>query len=285
MTKQYIELGNKIIAEGQWQHNERTGKRCRVVINHDFEYNVGAGEFPLCTTRKSFWKAAVAELLGYIRGYDNAEDFNAIGSPTWNANANDNDAWLNNPNRIGHGDMGRVYGVQGRGWVAHDGAQIDQLRNIIEDLSNGIDNRGEILTYWNPGEFDLGCLRPCMHSFQFSLLNGTLYMHATQRSCDVPLGLNFNMVQVYTFLALMAQITGNKPGIAYHKIVNAHVYEDQYELFHEQCGRDPMPHATFHISPELKSLDDLMSENLVLEENFKVCNYNHHDPIKYPFSV
>ncbi|QZI86646.1 Thymidylate synthase [Vibrio phage 70E38.1] len=110
-------------------------------------------------------------------------------------------------------------------------------------------------------------------------------MHATQRSCDVPLGLNFNMVQVYTFLALMAQITGNKPGIAYHKIVNAHVYEDQYELFNEQCARDPMPHATFHINPELNSLDALMNENLVVEENFKVCNYNHHDAIKYPFSV
>lgn len=284
MTKQYLALGRRLIDEGEWIHNERTGKNCKVIINHDMTYDVGAGEFPLVTTRKSFWKAAVAELLGYIRGYDNAEMFNEIGSPTWNANANDNAAWLNNPNRIGHGDMGRVYGVQGRGWATPEGEQVDQLKKIINNLSNGIDDRGEILTYWNPGEFHLGCLRPCMYNFQFSLVNGTLHMNATQRSCDVPLGLNFNMVQVYAFLAIVAQITGNKPGKAYHKIVNAHVYEDQYDLFVEQMDRKPHEPATFHINPEISSLAALEAYADV-NSDFAVQGYTHEPAIKYPFSV
>lgn len=90
----------------------------------------------------------------------------------------------------------------------------------------------EILTF-SIGEIDLGCLRPCMHTHTFSLLGDTLYLTSYQRSCDVPLGLNFNQIQVFTFLALMAQITGKKAGQAYHKIINAHIYEDQFELMRD----------------------------------------------------
>ncbi|HAT8508724.1 TPA: thymidylate synthase [Vibrio vulnificus] len=109
--KQYLELCRRIVDEGHWVENERTGKRCLTVINADLTYDVANNQFPLVTTRKSFWKAAVAELLGYIRGYDNAEDFRKLGTKTWDANANLNDAWLNNPYRKGEDDMGRVYGV------------------------------------------------------------------------------------------------------------------------------------------------------------------------------
>ncbi len=109
--KQYLDLCQRIVDQGVWVENERTGKRCLTVINADLTYDVANNQFPLVTTRKSFWKAAVAELLGYIRGYDNAEDFRKLGTKTWDANANLNDAWLNNPYRKGEDDMGRVYGV------------------------------------------------------------------------------------------------------------------------------------------------------------------------------
>lgn len=279
MTKQYLELGNRILNEGHWVENDRTGKRCLTVINHDLTYT----EFPLVTTRKSYWKSAVAELLGYIRGYDSAEDFRKLGTTTWDANANDNDEWLNNPHRKGEDDMGRVYGVQGRNWQTPEGNHVDQLRKIVDNLSKGIDDRGEILSFYNPGEFHLGCLRPCMYSHHFSLLNGKLYLTSTQRSCDVPLGLNFNMVQVYVFGAIMAQITGHEFGGAFHKIVNGHVYEDQVELFKEQMTRIPFSHAKFHINPNIKTLEDL--ETWVTVDDFFVTDYNHHEPIKYPFSV
>ncbi len=282
--KQYLELCQRIVEDGVWVANERTGKRCLTVINADLEYDVAGNQFPLITTRKSFWKAAIAEFLGYIRGYDNAADFRKLGAKTWDANANLNEAWLANPHRKGEDDMGRVYGVQGRRWAKPDGGFVDQLRKIVDNLSRGIDDRGEIMSFYNPGEFHMGCLRPCMHTHNFSLLGDTLYLTSYQRSCDVPLGLNFNQVQVFAFLALMAQITGHKPGKAYHKIVNAHIYEDQLELMRDvQLQREPFPAPLLEINPDIKSLEDL--ETWVTLDDFKVHNYQHHDPINYPFSV
>lgn len=282
--KQYLDLCRRIVDEGVWIENERTGKRCLTVVNADLEYNVAANEFPLVTTRKSYWKAAIAEFIGYIRGYSNAEDFRKLGTKTWDANANDNQAWLNNPHRKGTDDMGRVYGVQGRSWQKPDGGFVDQLRKIVDDLSKGIDDRGEILSFYNPGEFYMGCLRPCMHTHTFSLLGDTLYLTSYQRSCDVPLGQNFNQVQVFFFLKLMAQITGNKPGVAYHKIVNAHIYEDQLELMRDvQLKREPFAPPQLHINPDIKSLEDV--ETWVTMDDFEVTGYQHHDPIQYPFSV
>lgn len=281
---QYLALCRRIIDEGEWVENARTGKRCLTVINADLTFDVTANAFPLVTTRKSYWKAAVAEILGYLRGYSSAAEFRALGTKTWDANANQNAAWLANPHRQGEDDMGRVYGVQGRSWQKPDGGHVDQLRKIVDNLSQGIDDRGEILSFYNPGEFDLGCLRPCMHTHTFSLLGGKLYLTSYQRSCDVPLGLNFNMVQVYTLLALMAQITGHQPGLAYHKIINAHIYEDQLELMRDvQLKREPYPSPSLHINPEISSLEDI--ETWVTLDDFEVRGYQHHDPIQYPFSV
>lgn len=147
--KQYLDLCQRIVDQGEWVENERTGKRCLTVINADLTYDVANNQFPLVTTRKSFWKAAVAELLGYIRGYDSAEDFRKLGTKTWDANSNLNEAWLNNPYRKGEDDMGRVYGVQGRAWAKPDGGHIDQLKKIVDDLTHGADDRGEILNFYN----------------------------------------------------------------------------------------------------------------------------------------
>ncbi len=282
--KQYLALCQRIIDEGEWIENKRTGKRCLTVINADLEYDVANNQFPLITTRKSYWKAAIAEMLGYLRGYDNAADFRTIGCKTWDANANDNPDWLNNPHRKGEDDMGRVYGVQGRRWQKPDGSTLDQLQKIVDHLKQGIDDRGEILTFYNPGEFEMGCLRPCMHTHTFSVLGDTLYLTSYQRSCDVPLGLNFNQVQVFFLLKIMAQISGLKPGRAYHKIVNAHIYEDQLELMRDvQLKREPFPSPKLHINPDIKSLQDL--ETWVTLADFEVEGYEYHPPIAYPFSV
>jgi thymidylate synthase len=282
--KQYLDLCKRIVNEGTWVENERTGKRCLTVINADLEYQVGENKFPLITTRKSYFKSAIAEFLGYIRGYDNAADFRALGTKTWDANANLNEAWLNNPYRKGEDDMGRVYGVQGRSWKTPEGNTIDQLKKVVDDLKRGVDDRAEIITFYNPGEFHMGCLRPCMHTHNFSLVGDTLHLTSYQRSCDVPLGLNFNQVQVFVFLALMARITGKKAGTAYHKIVNAHIYEDQLELMRDvQLKREPFPSPQLHINEKITSLEDL--ETWVSMDDFSVSGYQCHDPIAYPFSV
>lgn len=281
--KQYLQLCQRIVDEGVWVDNARTGTRCLTVINADLEYDVAANQFPLLTTRKSFYKAAIAELLGYLRGYDSAAQFRAIGCNTWNANANENAAWLANPYRKGEDDMGRVYGVQGRSWQKPNGITVDQLQKLVKNLSQGIDDRGEILTFYNPGEFELGCLRPCMHTHTFSLLGDTLYLTSYQRSCDVPLGLNFNQVQCFVLLALMAQITGHKAGKVYHKIVNAHIYENQLQLMKQQLEREPYPSPKLHINPKIKTLADI--ESWVSVDDFTLEGYQSHPAIQYPFSV
>ena len=280
---QYLQLCQRIINHGEWVDNSRTGKRCLTVINADLRYDVSQQDFPLVTTRKSFWKSAIAEILGYIRGYRSAAAFRELGTRTWDMNANDNASWLANPHRQGTDDMGLVYGALGRSFPKPQGGHVDLLRKIYDHLRQGIDDRSEIYTFYHPGAFDLGCLRPCLHSHHFSLLGDKLYLNSTQRSCDVPLGLNFNMVQVYVLLALMAQITGKKPAMAYHKIVNCHIYEDQLELMKLQCSRTPYPAPQLAINPDIKTLEDI--ETWVSLDDFEVTNYQHHEAIQYPFAV
>lgn len=288
--QQYKDLMNRIIQQGEWIYNERTGKKCKTVINANLEYSF----CPLVTTRKSYWKSAVAEFVGYLRGYTNAADFRALGTTTWDANANQNEAWLKNPYRNGEDDMGRVYGAQGRSWrtpewytnimdIPQKMFEVDQLKKVYDNLKAGIDDRGEIISFYNPGEFHMGCLRPCVHTHQFSLMNGALYLNSYQRSCDVPLGLNFNMVQLYFFLNLMAQITGYKAGTVYHNIVNAHIYEDQFELAQVEAMRTPFAPPTMTINPRIKTLEDV--ETIFTLDDVEVTGYKHHEAIKYPFSV
>ena len=281
--QQYLNALKRVLDEGYDIHNERTGKICRTIINVDFEYNVGKGEFPLITTRKTYWKQAIAELLGYLRGYTSAADFRALNCNTWNANANENEAWLNNPHRKGVDDMGMVYGAVGRNWPKHDGSTIDLLYKVYNNLKRGVDDRGETLTFWNPGMFELGCLRPCMHTHTFSLLGNQLYLTSYQRSNDAPLGCTFNSIQVYTLLALMAQITGNEPAMAYHKNVNFHIYEDQLPLVPEQLSRVPYDPPKLIINPDIDCLEDLLT--WVTLDDFNVIGYQHHPAINYPFSV
>jgi thymidylate synthase len=282
--KQYLELCRRVIDNGEWVENHRTGKRCRTIINADLEYDVSDGLLPVLTTKKLFWKSAIAEMLGYLRGYTSAADFRKIGCNTWNANANENSAWLANPFRKGADDMGRCYGAQGRDWRNPEGASIDQLQNVYDDLRQGIDNRSEIMTFMNPGERDRACLNSCMHTHTFSVLGGKLYLTSYQRSDDLPLGHGFNQVQVGWLLMIMAQITGLKPAKAFHKIVNAHVYEDQLELLRDvQLTREPFPLPRLEINSEIKTLKDL--ETWVTTDDFRLVGYEHHPAIKYEFTV
>ncbi|MDG1445488.1 MAG: thymidylate synthase [Methylophilaceae bacterium] len=282
--KQYLDLCRQIVDQGVWVENQRTGKKCLTVINADLTYHVDNNQFPLVTTRKSYYKSAIAEMIGYLRGYDSAADFRKLGTKTWDANANLNQAWRDNPYRKGEDDCGFIYGKVARNFPKPDGGSIDLLEKIVDDLTKGIDDRGEILTFYHPGVFHMGCLRPCMYSHHFSLLGDTLYLNSTQRSCDVPLGLNFNMMQVYFLLAIMAQITGKKPGKAYHKLVNAHIYEDQLDLMQDvQLKREPFDPPQLIINPDIKSLKDL--ETWVTVDDFELQGYQYHEPIAYPFSV
>lgn len=282
--KEYLELCQRVIDTGVWVENKRTGKRCLTIINADLEYDVSDGTLPVLTTKKVLWKPAIGEMLGYLRGYTSAAQFRSIGCNTWNANANDNADWLANPYRKGEDDMGRCYGAQGRDWRNPEGKRIDQLRMLYDDLRHGIDNRCEMMTFMNPGERDRACLNACMHTHTFSILDGKLYLTSYQRSCDIPLGVPFNKVQVGWLLMIMAQITGLKAAKAYHKLINVHIYEDQLELIRDvQLKREPYPLPKLKINPDIKTLEDL--ETWVTPDDFELEGYQHHPGIKFPFAV
>lgn len=284
--QQYLALCKRILDEGVMVHNERTGKGCLTVINADFEYDCSNNKWPLVTTRKAYWRNAIAEQIGYLRGYDNADQFAKIGCKTWYANANETQAWLNSPFRKGQNDIGRAYGVQLRDWRNPEGKSIDQLQKVVDVLQTGYDNRRLIMTYHNPGELDRAALDSCMHTHHFSILDNTLYLTSYQRSIDVPLGLVFNMVQTVFLLRVFAQICNLNPGKVFHKLVNCHIYEDQIELMREQVEREPFAEPTFHISSSINSLEDLETwVDPQDPEHFWIEGYQHHEPIAYPFAA
>lgn len=178
---QYEDNLRKIKDYGTDTYNQRTDKRTRQYLVIDQIYDVGNNRFPLVTTRKSFYRQAIAEFLGYMKGFTSAAQFRSIGCNTWNANANSNEAWLANPNRKGEDDMGRAYGPQMRAWQGSDGTVIDQLQMVYDKLKNGIDDRRLIITLNNPADSHLSCLDACMWSHTFAVNDGKLNLISEQR--------------------------------------------------------------------------------------------------------
>lgn len=314
MTAQYIALGKKLLNEGQWVYNKRTNSRCLTLIDETLSFDVGKGEFPLVTTRKAYFRQAIGEMLGYIRGYTSTEQFHTLGVHTWDENAK-NPVWTESPIgkefiEEGH-DLGLIYGGVDRlvetGWgiqFDQDG-EIEGIRNksalcyiydsftdfivLHNKLREGIDDRGLIWSFWRPEFFKFGCLRPCVYEHQFSLVNDTLHLSSTARSQDYPLGTVFNLVQVYFLLWLMAELTGHKPGIAKLRLVNIHLYENQLEQFKAQMERDPFPHPKLVCNKPL-TLRNVLGTHDEIEDNlhpndFDVEGYQYHPAIKYPFTV
>jgi thymidylate synthase len=181
--KQYLDAMRRIHTEGVDLKNARTGQVCRTVVNVDLTYDATMNKAPLLTTRRIQNPGlSIAELLGYIKGVTSAAQMRELGTKTWDDNANKNASWLANPNRRGEDDLGLIYGAVARDWPCWPAGSINLFHKVYNNLKQGIDDRGEIITFWNPGMFHLGCLRPCMYEHQFSLLGDDLYLNSTQRS-------------------------------------------------------------------------------------------------------
>lgn len=302
---QYLRHLRHIYEHGTDLPNPRTGIDCRTVINLDMTYDASSEEAPILTTRKVNVRLAIAELLGYLKGFTSAAQFRELGCNSWNANANENQAWLANPNRKGEDDLGSIYGAVAKRWpvvrrpsygdllnTANDDVAIgpfvadgtmDLIRKVYENLRAGKDDRGEIISFYNPGMFALGCLRPCMYEHQFSLLGEDLYLNSTQRSSDWCLGTAANMIQAWLLLRLMAQITGKNPKIAHHRSVNCHIYRPQLDKVGIQLDRQLLEHPSITINPDIRTLEDV--ESWVTVEDFHINYPEYHPPIKYPFAV
>jgi thymidylate synthase len=280
--EQYLQLIRNILEFGTVQHNERTGKDCHFYHGDMLKFDLSTGKFPALTTKKLAIYSMIGELLGFIRGVDNASTFRKLGCGFWDQNANESPDWVNNPNRKGKDDLGRIYGVQARDWKDPQGNTVDQLKTIVDKLSMGIDDRRLIVSHWNPGELDMMALPPCHLLYQFGLRGEYLDLCMYQRSCDVPLGVPMNIASYALLLLIVARITNHTPGIFTHFLWNIHIYEDQMPDVHQQLERKPFEPPTIWIDSRIKTLEDI--ETWVTPKEFALINYKHHAPIKYAFS-
>jgi thymidylate synthase len=270
---QYLTLCQKLLDEGQWVTNDRTGRKCLTLIGESMRYDGSSSTPPLLTTKQSFPVSAVAEIIGYLRKYTNAQQFSDMGSPTWFVNANETQAWLNNPNRKGENDIGLCYGT-----VVPD----NEWHDLFNKLRNHNDDRGLTIDFWRPELFDRAALRPCMRKHTFSIVGDGLYLTSESRSVDVACGLNFNSIQCYFLLNVVAKIIGLKPMYVTHNLINVHIYDSHIDGIKEQLSRTPIDiKPEFKISDWVDDFADITEQDCHAREYFELTGYEHLGKIAF----
>lgn len=245
----------------------------RKLFTQQMRFDLRKG-FPAVTTKKLILKAVKSELLWFIEGSgdDNRlKELNGTERTIWTDNA-EADYWA--PKAKYPGDLGRVYGVQWRSWQAPDGRTIDQLGEVIERIKTNPNDRRLIVSAWNPGELDQMALPPCHMMFQFYVANGQLSLHMFQRSCDMFLGVPFNIASYSLLLAMVAQVTNLTPHECVLTLGDAHIYHEHLGVVAEQLTRTPHPLPQLWLNPDVKHLEDFTMDDIRLE------NYTHEGVLK-----
>jgi thymidylate synthase len=219
------------------------------------------------TTKKLHLRSIIYELLWFLRGDTNIRYLNEHNVSIWNEWADEN------------GDLGPVYGHQWRSWRGADGTTIDQITNVINSITANPDSRRHIVSAWNVGELDKMALPPCHILFQFWVADGKLSLQLYQRSCDIFLGVPFNIASYAILLMMVAQVTGLQPGTFIHTLGDAHIYLNHIEQVKTQLSRQPRPLPTLKINPERVSIFDFQYEDFTIE------NYDPHPHIKGEIAV
>ena len=283
--QQYLNLLQQVLNEGTWQSN-RTGIATKRIDGAMLQFDMAKG-FPAVTTKKLAFNAVKGELIGFIRGVTNAAQFRQLGCKVWDQNANENDAWLANPARCGHDDLGRVYGAQWRDWIGpYTTKHIDQLANAIFEVEHNPTSRRIIVTAWNPGELDVMALPPCHMMFQLlvDLENNKLSMCMYQRSCDLFLGIPFNIASYALLLHILAKATGYLPGRLTMFLADVHIYENHIYQVELQLTRKPIALPQLFITPNghysgMEYLSKLEPDHISL------LGYRSHPAIKAEMAV
>lgn len=272
--KQYLKALQLILNNGD-KRNDRTGVGTKSIFGMQFRYDLLKG-FPAVTTKKLAFNAVKAELLWLISGSSDVKELQKLGCHIWDANANA-DYWK--PKARFDGDLGRVYGVQWRSWQAPSGKIIDQLSEVIGRIKTNPYDRRLIVTAWNPGELDQMALPPCHMMFQFFVAKNKLSLQMYQRSCDMFLGVPFNIASYSLLLSMIAQVTGLNVGEFVHVLGDAHIYNNHIEQVKEQISRKPYKLPRLWLNPKIKSLSDFKMEDIQLED------YKFHPSIKAEMAV
>ena len=285
--KQYLDLLQKVLDEGEWQPN-RTGIPTKRIDGAMLEFDLTQG-FPAITSKKLAFNAVKGELLGFIRGYDNAAAFRNLGCKVWDQNANENTAWLNNPNRKCTDDLGRIYGQQWRGWYHDTCGRIDQLKNAIDLIQNDPTSRRIIISAWNPADMDKMALPPCHMLFQLlvNVEQKTLSMCMYQRSCDMFLGIPFNIASYALLLELIAMVTGLEAKKLTMFLADVHIYQNHLAQVQEQLQRPTHKLPLLHLDCSIikRSPDIIRQLELIQPDDIQLINYKHEDAIKAEMAV
>jgi thymidylate synthase len=264
----YEDLVRKILTEGALK-TDRTGTGTISLFGQQMRFNLADG-FPLLTTKTVYFKGIAYELLWFLQGSSNVRWLQENNVHIWDEWADEN------------GDLGPVYGVQWRSWPAPTADDphrtIDQIANVLDLIKTHPDSRRMIVTAWNPAEVDQMALPPCHALFQFYVADGHLSCQLYQRSCDMFLGVPFNIASYSLLTLMMAQQAGLEPGEFVWTGGDCHVYDNHIEQVLTQLGREPYPYPTMRID-KADSIFDYRYEDFHLDD------YQHHGAIKAPVAV
>ncbi len=261
--KQYLDLLQDILDNGQ-DANNRTGIYARKVFGRQMRFDLSKG-FPLVTTKKVYLRAIIHELIWLLSGNTNIKYLHDNNVTIWDEWADEN------------GDLGPVYGHQ---WRNFNSQGIDQIKDVIERIKKNPQDRRLIVTAWNPAQIDEMALPPCHCFFQFDVTpDGKLNCQLYQRSCDMFLGVPFNIASYALLTMMVAQVCGLKAGEFVHTLGNAHIYSNHFEQVKLQLSRKPYPLPEMKINPNVKNIDDFRFED------FELVNYQCHPTIKGDVAV
>ena len=261
----YLDLLSHVLQNGI-EKSDRTGTGTISVFGYQMRFDLAKG-FPLLTTKKLHTRSIIHELLWFLQGSTNIGYLRDNKVTIW-------DEWADE-----HGELGPVYGYQWRSWPTTDGRHVDQISQLVESISNNPDSRRHIVCAWNVGDIDKMALPPCHVLFQFYVAGGRLSCQLYQRSCDIFLGVPFNIASYALLAAMMAQVTGLQPGEFVHTLGDAHIYLNHIEQVKLQLTRAPRSLPVLKLNPNVKSIFDFRFED------FSIDGYDPHPHIKGEIAV
>lgn len=262
----YLELLQKILDEGEFRGQERTGTGTYAIFGTNLKFDLSQG-FPLLTTKRVHFKSVAHELIWFLSGSTNVKYLKDNGVRIWNE-------WAN-----ADGDLGRVYGAQWRNWRKESGMGVDQVSEVIRGIKGNPQGRRHIVTAWNPGELEQMALPPCHMFYHFFVTNdGRLDCQMYQRSVDSFLGLPFNIASYALLTHMFSHACDLKPGTLHWVGGDTHIYANHIDQVKTQLSREPRPLPSLKITGP-KDIFTIKYEDIKLED------YNPCDVIKAKVSV
>lgn len=264
-SNQYETLLKDIYERGAHK-SDRTGTGTRSLFGCQMRFLLADG-FPLVTTKKLHLRSIIYELLWFLSGSTNIKYLHDHKVTIWDEWADEN------------GELGPVYGRQWRAWPTSDGRTIDQISEVLERIKKNPDSRRLLVTAWNPAEVDKMALPPCHCLFQFYVADGRLSCQLYQRSCDMFLGVPFNIASYALLTHMVAQQCDLEPGDFVWTGGDCHIYDNHLEQTALQLSREPRPYPKLVIKRRPASLFEYEYEDFEFE------GYDPWPGIKAPVAV